>query len=205
MSLSKIVFLLCLVFLGGCAGMKKQGAFEFFGPSKSAPGPLYILDNVHSLNIPMETTIAADLRQAFSARGFQIAANPSEAKWVVVPTLGRVLEPGSSDAQNESGGISDARKRSLIRSPSQLGMTQAQQRGFSHSSSALFANSAEWRVGLLLTAYDRAAHSEFDPASKNLLPVWRVFAYSTVSQPSWKAVSKPLIEAAANGAAENLR
>lgn len=207
--ISSIILKICFFALfacgAGCAGLKNRASFEMIDSSKSRAASLCVLDNVHSLNPTMESAMAADLTAALAGRGLRIAANPAESDMVLVPTLGRVLEEGSTHEAQGAVREPGARQRSLILSPSQAGMTLARESRLSQSSGASFSARTEWRAGLLLTAYDRKELGGFDPATKSLSPVWRAYANIVISEPSWRSASKPLIEAVAESVAENLR
>lgn len=202
--LPKILLCVFASLLASCATDKNQAAFEAFGASHGRASRLHILEDVHASNPRLESRVAEDLREALAKRGFQVFDDPTKADLVVLPTLGRIREENGSPQSQTTRSESPARTGSRFLSPSTSGMTQAQERSFSHSARASF-RSPEWRVGLLLTAYDRKAYGDFDPAKKPLNPVWRVYARMAIDETSWQAASKPLIESIADSVDANLR
>jgi hypothetical protein len=190
--------------LASCAAVKNQAAFEAFGSPPIRASRLHILEDVHASNPRLESRVGEDLREALAKRGFQVLDDSTKADLVVLPTLGRIREENGSAQSQTMRSESPARTGSRFLSASTSGMTQAQERSFSRSARASF-RSPEWRVGLLLTAYDRKAYGDFDPAKKPLIPVWRVYACMAIDETSWQAASKPLIESIAASVDANLR
>lgn len=200
----KIVLCALASLLASCAAVKNQAAFEAFGSPPIRASRLHILEDVHASNPRLESRVAEDLREALAKRGFQVLDDPTKADLVVLPTLGRIREENGSAQSQTMRSESPARTGSRFLSASTSGMTQAQERSFSRSARASF-RSPEWRVGLLLTAYDRKAYGDFDPTKKALNPVWRVYACMAIDETSWQAASKPLIESIAASVDANLR
>ena len=202
--LQKIALCAFVGLLSSCAVLHNKATFESFDASRGRASSLYVLDDVHALNPRLESRVAEDLREALVKLGLQVLTDPAKADLVLLPTLGRI--------RGEDGGFQTEAARSdlLARTGSRLlphpasGMTQAQERSLSHYASASF-HSPEWRVGLLLTAYDRKAYLDFDPAAKALNPVWRTYAGMAIDETSWQAAAKPLIEAIAASVDEALR
>jgi hypothetical protein len=199
----KIVVCALASLLASCAAVKNQAAFEAFGSPPIRASRLHILEDVHASNPRLESRVAEDLREALAKRGFQVLDDPTKADLVLLPTLGRIREENGSPQSQTTRSESPARTESRFLSPSTSGMTQAQERSFSHSARASF-RSPEWRVGLLLTAYDRKAYMDFNLTKKALNPVWRVYACMAIDETSWQAASKPLIESIAASVDANL-
>lgn len=197
-----ICALACL--LSSCAAVKNQAAFESFDASRVRDSSLYVLDDVHASNPRLESRVAEDLHEALAKRGFKLLDDPAKADLVLLPTLGRIREEDGGGQTQTTRSESHALTRSRLLPPSVSGMTQAQERSFSHSARASF-HSPEWRVGLLLTAYDRKAYMDFNPSKKALNPVWRTYTCMAIDETSWQAASKPLIEAIAASVDANLR
>jgi hypothetical protein len=199
----KIVLCALTSLLASCAAVKNQAAFETFGSPPIRASRLHILEDVHASNPRLESRIAEDLREALTKRGFQVLDDPTKADLVLLPTLGRIREENGSPQSQPTRSESPARTGSRFLSASASGMTQAQERSFSLSARASF-RSPEWRVGLLLTAYDRKAYMDFNLTKKALNPVWRVYAFMAIDETSWQAASKPLIESIAASVDANL-
>ena len=199
----KIVLCALTSLLASCAAVKNQAAFETFGSPPIRASRIHILEDVHASNPRLESRIAEDLREALTKRGFQVLDDPTKADLVLLPTLGRIREENGSPQSQPTRSESPARTGSRFLSASASGMTQAQERSFSLSARASF-RSPEWRVGLLLTAYDRKAYMDFNLTKKALNPVWRVYAFMAIDETSWQAASKPLIESIAASVDANL-
>ena len=199
----KIVLCALASLLASCAAVKNQASFETFGSPPIRASRLHILEDVHASNPRLESRVAEDLREALTKRGFQVLDDPTKADLVLLPTLGRIREENGSPQSQPTRSESPARTGSRFLSASASGMTQTQERSFSHSARASF-RSPEWRVGLLLTAYDRKAYMDFNLTKKALNPVWRVYACMAIDETSWQAASKPLIESIAASVDGNL-
>jgi hypothetical protein len=199
------LILIGLAVLNGCTAMKTESHFEACNGPMERAASFYVLENFHALNLRLENRVAADLNAELSKRGLRIAPNSQKADIILVPTLGRIRTGDRHDQEPSTNLRSLETARMRLPSASAAGMTQARERSMPQTLSASIHTEPDWRVGLLLTAYDRKVFEEFDPRGKLLNPCWRTYACMSIDETSWQAASQPLIEAIAESVDANLR
>jgi hypothetical protein len=185
------------VFLLSCTSIKNEASLEIFQAGKSTGRSFCLLDTVHGLNPAMEHVIAADLKSALTQRGFGIPTEFDKADLILIPTLGRVRIDPEGKPAIQSGPV-DLRPRHRTSSSQNIGMTMASVSVPRHSQSQPLEMVPKWQAGLLLTAIDKVEYEKWDPNSETVPALWRAYACLPISDPSWRKVSKPLIEAVAN-------